>query len=147
MILQAVNQRNKNFPDEPGAVTIALVLMNIGRRFTKVRCIEREWSGILQDIPKGEGVPKCPNGHALFEQRGLELGWIDESGGKRPPKSDEEPFAFTRQEDGTISLESAVFQALGAASYCWDNVEAAGVFDSTRAAQIGEILLREILSR
>lgn len=38
-------------------------------------------------------------------------------------------------------LETAVFEALGAASACWDNLEGAGVFESTRCKQIGEELL------
>lgn len=38
-------------------------------------------------------------------------------------------------------LEGAVFQALGAASVCWESLQEAGVFDSTRAKQIGEELV------
>jgi hypothetical protein len=37
-----------------------------------------------------------------------------------------------------------VFQAIGAASICWDNIRAAGVFDSVRAKEIGEALLEEL---
>lgn len=43
--------------------------------------------------------------------------------------------------DKASSIESAVFQALGAASVCWESVEGAGVFDSTRAKEIGEELM------
>lgn len=43
--------------------------------------------------------------------------------------------------DGATSLEQAVFQALGAASACWGNLEGAGVFQAERAMQIGEELL------
>lgn len=46
--------------------------------------------------------------------------------------------------DDADSLESAVFQALGAASACWDNLEGAGVFQSERARAIGEELLERI---
>lgn len=42
------------------------------------------------------------------------------------------------------SLEEAVFQALGAASACWDNLEGAGVFQAERAHAIGVELLERI---
>src|SRR4051794_17540898 len=42
------------------------------------------------------------------------------------------------------TLEEAVFQALGAASTCWEHVEDAGVFDSTRAKAIGDELMARI---
>lgn len=37
--------------------------------------------------------------------------------------------------------EGKVFVALGMASACWDNLSGAGVFDSTRAKEIGEALI------
>lgn len=43
-----------------------------------------------------------------------------------------------------IPLEEAVFQALGAASACWDNLEGAGVFESDRAKAIGDALMARI---
>lgn len=60
-----------------------------------------------------------------------------------------EKFAFTwdRGEPGTgpgdetPTIESAVFQALGAASTCWDKMEGTGVFHSERAKDIGETLI------
>lgn len=39
-------------------------------------------------------------------------------------------------EPGT--LREVVFQAVGAASVCWDTPQDAGVFDSTRAKEIGD---------
>lgn len=39
---------------------------------------------------------------------------------------------------------SAIFQALGAASVCWEFPERAGVFDSTRAREIGDALVKEL---
>lgn len=39
-------------------------------------------------------------------------------------------------------LEEAVYLALGAASVCWETPEGAGVFDSTRAKQIGAELIQ-----
>lgn len=56
----------------------------------------------------------------------------------------EEPFEFQPNHDGTLPLEVAVFQALGAASACWDNLRGAGVFNSTRAKEIGDKLLAHL---
>lgn len=53
------------------------------------------------------------------------------------------PFAFQPDEDGTLSLEGAVFQALGAASTCWSETTG-GVFDSTRARTIGDALVERV---
>lgn len=55
-----------------------------------------------------------------------------------------EPWEFTPDEDDELSIESAVFQALGGASMCWEAIEHAGVFDSTRAREIGERLLEHL---
>jgi hypothetical protein len=52
---------------------------------------------------------------------------------------DEWDFGF-----GILSLEEAVGQAVGAASACWDNLEGAGVFQSTRAKAIVEQLMDRI---
>lgn len=38
-------------------------------------------------------------------------------------------------------VHEAVFQALGAASTCWEHLDRAGVFDATGAAEIGEELM------
>lgn len=40
----------------------------------------------------------------------------------------------------------AIFQALGEASVCWEHPEGAGVFDASRAAEVGERLI-EALAR
>jgi len=37
--------------------------------------------------------------------------------------------------------QQAVFMALGAASACWEDLRSAGVFESTRAKQIGDELM------
>lgn len=57
------------------------------------------------------------------------------------------PFDFSYEDDGSLSLESAVFQALGAASVCWESLEGTGIFDSDRAREIGERLLEVINSQ
>lgn len=53
----------------------------------------------------------------------------------------EEMFSFTPDENGELTLQAAVFQAIGAASTCWENLEEAGVFDTDRAAYITGCLL------
>lgn len=55
-----------------------------------------------------------------------------------------EGFAFLRERDGSLDIESAVFQALGAASVCWENMSGTGVFNSDRAKLIGDTLVMEI---
>lgn len=77
-ILEAVHERQTNFPDEPAVVSIALVFMNIGSRFTPVECIEGEWSGYLMDVPKRPGEdPRCPNGHPVTKGKPLRIAWVD----------------------------------------------------------------------
>lgn len=76
MIMEAVHQRQTNFPNEDAVFSFGIVMLNIGNRFAVVTCLEQEWQGLKKDIPKGEGVPKCPNGHTLMEGPGLKLGWI-----------------------------------------------------------------------
>jgi len=53
------------------------------------------------------------------------------------------PFEFQWGSDGP-SLSAAVYQALGAASSCWENLADAGEFQSTRALAIGEALMEYI---
>lgn len=81
MILEALQLRNNNFPNEPGEMTLGIVLLNIGDRFAPVSCVAGEWEGIKQDIPKSENpedLPMCPNGHVLTQGPGLKLGWIED---------------------------------------------------------------------
>lgn len=44
-------------------------------------------------------------------------------------------------------VETAVFEALGAASVCWETPEGAGVFESDRAKQIGDELVAFFISK
>lgn len=77
MITDAIKKRRENFPEEPKEMTWALVLMNIGDRFTPVECMNGEWRGVKKDVPKGEDEPKCPNGHVLIQGKGgLTIGWV-----------------------------------------------------------------------
>lgn len=46
--------------------------------------------------------------------------------------------------DDAETPEAAIYQALGAASMCWEHVEKAGVFQSDRASKIGEALLTRL---
>lgn len=53
-------------------------------------------------------------------------------------------FEFLPEHDGTVPIESAVFQALGAASVCWEEMSGTGTFQSDRAKEIGEALIERI---
>ena len=44
------------------------------------------------------------------------------------------------------NLKSLVFIALGEASMCWSDIDKAGVFESSRCAEIGHRLVSEINS-
>lgn len=76
MILRAVGKRQENFPEDDPAVSFLLVMLNIGERYAPVQCVGGEWKGLKQDIPPGNGVPKCPNEHVLTQDKGLTLGWL-----------------------------------------------------------------------
>jgi hypothetical protein len=41
-------------------------------------------------------------------------------------------------------LNKLIFEALGEASTCWENMYSTGVFDSTRAGMIGDKLMEDI---
>lgn len=42
------------------------------------------------------------------------------------------------------TIEEVVFQAMGFASICWDNMEGTGEFDSTSAKECGEAAVERI---
>jgi hypothetical protein len=49
--------------------------------------------------------------------------------------------------DEAADLREAVFLAIGAASACWTNLDGAGTFESTRAAELGDALIDQIRRR
>jgi hypothetical protein len=53
------------------------------------------------------------------------------------------PFEFQFGDDAP-TLEAAVYQALGAASVCWEPMNGTGVFQDQYATAIGEALLNFI---
>lgn len=55
----------------------------------------------------------------------------------------EQTFEFTEREGEPLTLETAVFEALGAASMCWTETPT-GIFDDTRASVIGHALVERI---
>lgn len=63
------------------------------------------------------------------------------------PETDVQSFEFQVQENEKLTLQNAVFQALGAASVCWETPEGAGVFQSDRAKAIGDALVEFIRSQ
>lgn len=52
-------------------------------------------------------------------------------------------FDWTAETD----IETAVGEAIGAASVCWENMSGTGIFDSTRAKQIVDELVDHIRSK
>ena len=63
----SISYRRTRFPDEDFGTAIAVVLLNFGDQWTPVKCINGEWEGIKRELPRGSGVPTCPNGHVMFE--------------------------------------------------------------------------------
>jgi len=51
---------------------------------------------------------------------------------------------LVRYLDEAESFEELIFQALGAASACWNNLEGAGVFESDRCKAIGDELIERL---
>ena len=56
-------------------------------------------------------------------------------------------FEFQKPEEGELSLQDAVGQALGAASKCWELVNFAGEFDSSQASEIADALIAEVIRK
>jgi hypothetical protein len=56
---------------------------------------------------------------------------------------------FSFQSDGyePLTLEAAVYQAIGAASVCWEHIGKAGTFNDDWAREIGEALLEFVRGR
>jgi hypothetical protein len=65
-----------------------------------------------------------------------------------PDTTDERaPFAFSstaEQESPEQHRRRVVFEAIGAASTCWESLRGSGVFDEALATEIGETLLAEL---
>lgn len=53
-------------------------------------------------------------------------------------------FDFYESDYRALDLDSAVFQAMGAASTCWENMKGAGEFQSEHAVIIGNALIAKI---
>lgn len=56
-------------------------------------------------------------------------------------------FDFMYDHDGSLSLEAAVFQAMGTASVCWEKPEGAGEFQEDKCHEVGMALLEFINAR
>lgn len=76
IILEAIQARKKNFPEEPASMAFVLVMANIGYRFARITCEGGEWEGLKSDISPGVDSPTCPDGHALLKGPALKIGWI-----------------------------------------------------------------------
>mgnify|MGYP006191739129 CR=1 FL=1 len=77
MVLEAIQTRLENFPGENPTVAMAVVMFNIGDRFTKLECMEQEWKGVKADVIPEDGPPHCPNGHPLRQGPTVKLGWVE----------------------------------------------------------------------
>lgn len=79
-VLDAIETRKRNFPTEPESVRLGVILFNLGDKYAPVTCVNGEWSGrkTESETSGALGLPKCPNGHVLFEGSGLKLGWVAE---------------------------------------------------------------------
>jgi hypothetical protein len=64
----------------------------------------------------------------------------DLAGGHRMHELTPNPFTFTYADDGHLTLESAIYQALGYASVCWSETPT-GIFDSDRCKEAGDALI------
>lgn len=53
-------------------------------------------------------------------------------------------FEFSEMEGEEMTLDNYVFQALGAVSVCWEDIDKAGIFESERAREIGHALMAKI---
>lgn len=78
MIMEATQQRQEKFPDEPTSLSMVFVMMNIGDRYSRVECREQEWTGVKADVTLRDGKPSCPNGHDIFVTEQVKLGWVGE---------------------------------------------------------------------
>lgn len=55
-----------------------------------------------------------------------------------------EPFAFVQMSGEELTPSDVLYQALGAASMLWEDVESAGQFNTARAASLGRALEAEV---
>lgn len=63
-----------------------------------------------------------------------------------PHAQHEESMKETWSPEDGADREAAIYQAIGAASTCWENMSGAGVFDDRRAKAIGEGLIAHLNS-
>lgn len=75
-ILEALAVRQDK-AEETLPFSLGVVLFNLGDCFTPITCVNGEWSGVKDDIPKSGFIPKCPNGHVMTEGKGVKLGWVE----------------------------------------------------------------------
>ncbi len=68
-IAAAILWRQEHWESESLRQSIMVVLLNHGNKYVKVECVAGEWAGTKGDL-EGSGLPRCPNGHPLFEVSG-----------------------------------------------------------------------------
>lgn len=80
------------------------------------------------------------------EKAKCEWGYIEQALGVWdlvPIQNDSKP-QFPDMEFSGKDLETCVYEALGAASGCWESMEGTGVFQSERCKDIGDQLMKRI---
>lgn len=108
---------------------------------------------LWRDITGETNTPTPETVKALTEQRDAALKALDAALNALTAQRDDDtlegqrrtadPFTFTPNEDGTLTIENVVAQALGAASVAWSRDDL-GTFDTDRVMQIRAALLAEI---
>lgn len=76
-VFDLVQARQKNFKEEPALMSFALVLFNLGDRYSSVMCTDEDhlWVGMREDLIAQDA--KCPEGHDCVESTRLKLGWVE----------------------------------------------------------------------
>lgn len=129
-------------PNSASQATIAGWLM--GRGFTDFHVHGEESPfGIELGTPEGPVVAE-PGDFIVQDETGafhacriIELS---------PPRDEpRRPWTLEREEDGTLSLRAAVYQAVGGASAAWEHLRGAGTFDDVQAREVAEALLAELV--
>lgn len=100
---------------------------------------------VVHECPStGSGLTRCCRRPVLELPRGDRLtgqpGWVTCSRERVPLPAD----LFLRPDGSAMPAGEAIGVALGAASMCWEDVAAAGVFDSSRCGEVFDRLMAHL---
>lgn len=70
-IVKKIEYRQNAFGEDI-SISIAVVLMNLGDGYIKVKCVNGEFEGYKSELPRKDEeapfrVPQCPNYHVVWE--------------------------------------------------------------------------------